>query len=56
MEAVGAFTPDGSRVHLKLGLPGAGKYEAVDVSVQADGGPAAHSGQSLAGGHFDPAL
>ena len=54
MEAVGAFTPDGSRVRLKLGLPGAGNYEAVDVSVEPDGGSASHSGLSLAGGRFEP--
>ena len=29
MEAVGAFTPDGSHVRLKLGLPGAGDYELL---------------------------
>ena len=44
MEAVGAFTPDGSKVRLKLGLPGSGDYEAVDVSVEPDGGSASHSG------------
>jgi anti-sigma-K factor RskA len=54
MEAVGAFTPDGSQVRLKLGLPGAGKYEAVDISVEPDGGSASHSGSSLAGGRFEP--
>ncbi len=54
MEAVGAFTPAGSRVRLKLALPGPGDYEAVDVSVEPDGGSASHSGLSLAGGHFEP--
>ena len=54
MEAVGVFTPDGSRVRLKLGLPGAGEYEAVDISVEPNGGPASHSGSSLAGGRFEP--
>jgi anti-sigma-K factor RskA len=54
MEAVGAFTPSGSRVRLKLALPGPGDYEAVDVSVEPDGGSASHSGLSLAGGHFEP--
>lgn len=54
MEAVGAFTPAGSHVRLKLGLPGAGDYEAVDVSVEPDGGSASHSGLSLAGGEFEP--
>lgn len=55
MEAVGSFTAAGSSVDLELPLPGAGDYEAVDVSVEPDGGPAAHSGRSLAGGHFEPA-
>ena len=55
MEAVGSFTAAGSSVELELPLPGAGDYEAVDVSVEPDGGPAAHSGRSLAGGHFEPA-
>lgn len=54
MEAVGAFTPESSRVRLKLGLPGPGDYEAVDVSVEPDGGSASHSGLSLAGGQFQP--
>ena len=54
MEAVGAFTPDGSQVRLKLGLPGPGDYEAVDISVEPDGGSASHSGLSLAGGRFEP--
>ena len=53
MEAVGAFTPRSSQVRLELGLPGSGDYEAVDVSVEPDGGSASHSGQSLAGGHFE---
>jgi anti-sigma-K factor RskA len=55
MEAVGSFAAGGSSVDLKLPLPGAGDYEAVDVSVEPDGGPAAHSGRSLAGGNFEPA-
>ena len=54
MEAVGAFTPSGSHVRLKLALPGPGAYEAVDVSVEPDGGSASHSGLSLAGGRFEP--
>jgi hypothetical protein len=54
MEAVGAFTPAASHVRLKLGLPGAGDYQAVDVSVEPDGGSASHSGSSLAGGRFEP--
>ena len=54
MESVGAFTPGGSEVRLELGLPGSGDYTAVDVSVEPDGGSASHSGQSLAGGRFEP--
>ena len=54
MEAVGTFAAGGSAVDLELPLPGPGDYEAVDVSVEPDGGPAAHSGRSLAGGHFEP--
>ncbi len=53
MEAVGVFTPDASDVRLELRLPGSGVYEAVDISVEPDAGPAAHSGKSLAGGLFD---
>lgn len=52
MEAVGAFSPTGSSVKLELPLPGPGAYQAVDVSVEENGGPAGHSGQSLAGGRF----
>jgi anti-sigma-K factor RskA len=55
MEAVGSFSAAGSSVDLELPLPGAGDYEAVDISVEPDGGPAAHSGRSLAGGRFEPA-
>ena len=54
MESVGAFTPGGSKVRLELGLPGSGDYTAVDVSVEPDGGSASHSGESLAGGRFEP--
>ena len=38
---------------LELPLPGPGDYRAVDVSVEADGGPPEHSSVSLAGGSFD---
>jgi anti-sigma-K factor RskA len=55
MEAVGAFSDTGGSVDLEFTLPGPGDYEAVDVSVEPNGGPAAHSGRSLAGGHFEPA-
>ena len=46
MEAVGAFTPNGSQVRLKLGLPGPGDYEAVDISVEPDGGSRATQGRA----------
>ena len=52
MEAVGSFTMDGEDARLELPLPGPGDYQAVDVSIKPDGGPAEHSGVSLAGGTF----
>lgn len=52
MEAVGTFTPTSSDVELDLPLPGPGDYAAVDVSVEDNGGPPAHSDTSLAGGTF----
>ena len=54
MEAVGVFDPTTSDVELELGLPGAGDYAAVDISVEPDAGPPEHSGTSLAGGEFEP--
>jgi len=53
MEAVGVFNPTSSNVSLELGLPGAGDYIAVDISVEPDAGPPEHSGTSLAGGTFE---
>jgi anti-sigma-K factor RskA len=52
MEAVGAFTPVSRNVHLDLALPGPGDYAAVDISVEENGGPPAHSDTSLASGTF----
>ena len=52
MEAVGTFTADGDDARLELRLPGPGDYQAVDVSIEPDSGPAEHSGISLAGGTF----
>ncbi len=52
MESVGVFTPASSDVELDLPLPGPGNYAAVDISVEEDGGPPAHSPTSLAGGTF----
>jgi anti-sigma-K factor RskA len=53
MEAVGVFDPTTSDVSLELGLPGAGDYAAVDISVEPDAGSPEHSGTSLAGGEFE---
>ncbi len=53
MEAVGVFDPTTSEVSLELGLPGAGDYAAVDISVEPDAGSPEHSGTSLAGGKFE---
>jgi anti-sigma-K factor RskA len=53
MEAVGVFDPTMPEVSLDLGLPGAGDYVAVDISVEPDAGPPEHSGTSLAGGTFN---
>ena len=52
MESVGSFSPASKTVDLELPLPGPGTYAAVDISVEEDGGPAAHSDTSLAGGVF----
>jgi anti-sigma-K factor RskA len=52
MEAVGSFRTDGEDARLELPLPGPGDYQAVDVSIEPDGGAAEHSGVSLAGGTF----
>lgn len=52
MESVGTFTAGGETVELSLALPHRVDLAAVGVSVEEDGGPAAHSGTSLAGGAF----
>jgi anti-sigma-K factor RskA len=52
MEAVGSFAPTSESVQLDLPLPGPGDYAAIDISVEENGGPPAHSGTSLAGGTF----
>lgn len=52
MESVGVFTPTSSEVELDLPLPGPGTYAAVDISVEEDDGPTAHSDTSLASGAF----
>lgn len=55
MEAVGSFSPYRTSVHLELPLPGSGTYGALDVSVEENGGPASHSGKSVAGATFGAA-
>jgi anti-sigma-K factor RskA len=56
MLSVGTFDPDTTGdVELDLPLPQRGSYAAVDVSVEEDGGPAAHSDTSIATGAFDAA-
>lgn len=52
MTAVGSFTPASPNVTLDLPLPAPGTYAAMDISVQANDGPPAHSGTSLAGASF----
>ena len=52
MEAVGAFAANSSHVELEVPLPGPGTYQAVDISLQEDGGSPEHSGLSVAGGTF----
>lgn len=52
MESVGIFTPTSGDVDLELDLPGPGNYAAVDISVEEDDGPPAHSDTSLASGAF----
>ena len=52
MESVGSFTPTSSDAAFDLPLPGPGDYVAVDVSVEENGGPPAHSDTSLASGAF----
>lgn len=52
MTSVGSFTPASSDVDLTLPLPNPADYAAVDISVEPNGGPPAHSGTSLAGAKF----
>lgn len=50
-ESVGAFSARGD-FEDEFRLPGRGRYAAVDVSIEEDGGDPAHSGRSLAAGTF----
>lgn len=52
MTSVGSFTPSSGDVTLNLPLPAPADYAAVDISVEPNGGPPAHSGTSLAGAKF----
>ncbi len=52
MTSVGSFTPSSGDVDLMLPLPAPADYAAVDISVEPNGGPPAHSGTSLAGAKF----
>lgn len=52
MTSVGSFTPSARDVDLTLPLPAPADYAAVDISVEPNGGPPAHSGTSLAGAKF----
>ena len=52
MVSIGTFQGTGQNVDLELELPGGGNYAAVDVSVEEDDGPAAHSDTSYATGSF----
>jgi anti-sigma-K factor RskA len=51
LESVGAFTARGE-FEDEFRLPGPGRYAAVDVSIEEDGGDQAHSGRSLGAGTF----
>jgi hypothetical protein len=51
MEAVGVFSARGE-FELEFRLPGRGRYAAVDVSIEEDGGDPEHSGRSLGAGTF----
>lgn len=55
MVSLGTFEPaaDGEDVTLELDLPAAASYAAVDVSVEEDAGPAAHSDTSYGTGFFN---
>jgi anti-sigma-K factor RskA len=50
-DAVGAFSARGD-FEDEFRLPGRGRYAALDVSIEEDGGDPTHSGRSLAAGTF----
>lgn len=50
-DPVGAFSGRGE-VEAEFRLPGPGRFAAVDVSLEEDGGDPGHSGRSLAAGTF----
>jgi hypothetical protein len=45
---IGTFTPEEGKVHLELRLPKAGRYLAIDISIEEEGGPPDHSGRTVA--------
>lgn len=45
---IGTFTPEDGKVHLELRLPAPGRYLSIDISVEEEEGPPAHSGRSIA--------
>lgn len=55
MESVGSFRPLDRQAHLDLPLPGPGRYVALDISLEPDGGPPSHSDVSVAGAKFPKA-
>ncbi|HEU5112846.1 MAG TPA: anti-sigma factor, partial [Acidimicrobiia bacterium] len=54
MEAVGVFRPTSPTVDLRFTLPGPGDYQAVDVSVEEDGGAVGLRRPSIRGGRCAP--
>jgi hypothetical protein len=52
MIAVGSFTPASRDVDLSLPLPAPADYAALDISIEPNDGPPAHSTISLAGAKF----
>jgi len=55
MTAVGSFTPASGQVGLLLPLPAPARYSAVEISIQADNGPACRAPTTLASGGFNAA-
>jgi hypothetical protein len=45
---IGTFTPEDGKAHLEIRLPRPGRYLSIDISVEEEEGPPAHSGRSIA--------